>query len=115
MIEVYGIKNCNTVKKALTWLDEHAIEYTFHDYKKEGVDEKKLKAWTKELGWEILLNRKGTTWRRFPDEVKEGINQTKAIKLMIENPSAIKRPLIDNGNSRIVGFDEEMYLSYFKD
>lgn len=114
MVDVYGIKNCNTVKKALTWLDDKGIEYTFHDYKKEGADEKKLKAWVKELGWETLLNRKGTTWRKFPDDVKEGINQTKAIKLMIENTSVIKRPLIDNGKSRIVGFDEEEYKTYFK-
>ncbi len=113
MIDIYGIKNCNTVKKALQWLDEQEIEYTFHDYKKEGVNEKQLKVWVKELGWETLLNRKGTTWRRLPEDKKDNINQTKAIQLMLENPSIIKRPLIDNGQSRIVGFDEEEYRAFF--
>ena len=113
MLDIYGIKNCNTVKKALDWLDAHNIAYTFHDYKKEGVDEKKLKAWVKELGWETLLNRQGTTWRKLPDDIKEGINHSKALQLMIENPSIIKRPLIDNGKQRIVGMDETVYERYF--
>jgi len=113
MIVMYGIKNCNTVKKARRWLEDHNIEYEFHDYKKDGIDAKKLREYTKEFGWETLLNRKGTTWRKLPDEVKENVNQTKAIKIMLENSSVIKRPLIDTGKKQIVGFNEEDYEAFF--
>ncbi|MDH5692103.1 MAG: ArsC family reductase [Gammaproteobacteria bacterium] len=113
MTDVYGIKNCGTVKKALNWLDENGIEYTFHDYKKEGVDETKLKSWVKELGWESLLNRRGLTWRKLSDEEKSGINQGNAIKIMLEKPSIIKRPLIIANREKLLGFDEDEYQKFF--
>lgn len=106
---VYGIKNCETVKKALTWLDKHKIEYVFHDYKKEGISEAKLKEWTKQVGWESLVNRKGMTWRQLDDATKESvISATPAIKLMKEKTSVIKRPLVERGGKVVaLGFDEK--------
>ncbi len=109
MITLYGIPNCDTMKKARTWLDKHHIEYVFHDYKKLGVPEKELKRWVKDLGWETLLNRKGTTWRKLDESIKENINQTSAIKLMLENPSIIKRPVLDVDGKLEAGFSDESY------
>lgn len=113
MTTVYGIKNCDTMKKVRRWLDEHNVAYDFHDYKKEGVDEKSLRGWCKKLGWETLLNRRGTTWRKLPDKVKDNIDEKTAIKIMLEQPSIIKRPLIKTGNQFIVGFDEQKYSDHF--
>lgn len=104
MHTMYGIKNCETVKKARKWLEENQIEYDFYDYKSQGVEEKKLKSWAKELGWETLLNTKGMTWRKLPDEAKQNLTEAKAIQLMMEHPSVIKRPIVDTGKIRIVGF-----------
>ncbi|MDX1812834.1 MAG: ArsC family reductase [Gammaproteobacteria bacterium] len=109
MTTVYGIKNCDTMKKARRWLDEHNVAYEFHDYKKEGIDEKTLTAWCKKLGWETLLNRRGTTWRKLPDKTKDNINEKSAIKLMLEQPSIIKRPVLKQGSNYLVGFDEQEY------
>jgi len=108
---VYGIKNCNTVKTALDWLDRHNIAYTFHDYKKRGVTAAKLTDWIKQVGWESLVNKRGTTWKQLEDSVKEGVtNQATAIALMIEKTSVIKRPLIEvDGNVVALGFDENLY------
>ena len=109
MITIYGIKNCDTMKKARRWLDEHNVAYDFHDYKKDGIDEKTLKAWSKKLGWETLLNRRGTTWRKLPDKIKDNINEKSAIKVMLEQPSIIKRPVLKSGSHYLVGFDEQDY------
>jgi arsenate reductase len=110
---VYGIKNCDTMKKARRWLDEHNVAYEFHDYKKDGIDEKTLQGWCKKLGWETLLNRRGTTWRKLPDKVKDNINEKAAINVMLENPSIIKRPVIKAGSEYLVGFDELEYRKAF--
>ena len=105
-IHFYGIPNCDTVKKARTWLDSKGIAYTFHDYKKEGADPAKLQAWVDAKGWEVLLNRAGTTFRKLPDADKQGIDATKAIGLMVEQPSVIKRPVIEHPGGLLVGFKE---------
>jgi arsenate reductase (glutaredoxin) len=104
---VYGIKNCDTVKKALTWLDENKIKYAFHDYKSKGITDGKLKEWAKQVGWESLVNRKGMTWRQLDDKTKEGVTSaSSAIALMKEKTSVIKRPLIENGSEVLtLGFD----------
>ncbi|WP_455218850.1 ArsC family reductase [Kaarinaea lacus] len=109
MTTIYGIKNCDTMKKALRWLDEHNIAYEFHDYKKDGIDEKTLKQWCKKVGWEILLNRRGTTWRKLPDKVKDNIDENSAIKIMLEQPSVIKRPVLIKGSKYQVGFSDQEY------
>ena len=113
---VYGIKNCNTVKKGLEWLTKNKIDFEFHDYKAKGITPAKLKSWSKQVGWESLVNKKGTTWRQLDDSVKEKItNQKEAIALMEEKTSVIKRPLIEvDGNVVALGFDEDAYKKAFK-
>src|SRR5712675_1238257 len=108
-ITIYGIKNCDTMKKARAWLDGHGVAYGFHDYKTEGVAKDKLKRWSDELGWETLLNRAGTTFRKLPDADKEGLNERKALALMLAQPSMIKRPVLDLGGKLLVGFKPETY------
>jgi arsenate reductase len=108
-ITIYGIKNCDTMKKARAWLDGHGVAYEFHDYKIAGAPKEKLKAWAGELGWESLLNRAGTTFRKLPDADKEGLNERKALALMLEQPSMIKRPVLDVGGKLLVGFKPEVY------
>jgi Spx/MgsR family transcriptional regulator len=112
---VYGIKNCNTVKKALDWLKENNIEFEFHDYKAKGISESKLKEWSKQVGWESLVNKKGTTWRQLEDSIKDNVaNQTQAIALMKDKTSVIKRPLIEqDGKVVALGFDEQTYSKAF--
>ena len=105
MITIYGIPNCDTMKKARKWLAEHDIEYHFHNYKKEGLDESLLRAWVDELGWEALLNKRGMMWRKLDDETKSSIDEASAIRVMLEMPSIIKRPVLDVGESRYVGFN----------
>lgn len=112
-ITIYGIKNCDTMKKARVWLDQHRIPYHFHDYKADGAPRAKLQDWCAELGWETLLNRNGTTFRGLPDSRKAGLDQTKAIALMAENPAMIKRPVLDLGHRTIVGFKPEVYAAAF--
>src|ERR1700761_2149854 len=106
---IYGIKNCDTMKKARGWLDSHGVTYEFHDYKTEGAPKDKLKAWTGEVGWETLLNRAGTTFRKLPDADKDGLNERKALALMLAQPSMIKRPVLDLGNQVLAGFRPEIY------
>jgi Spx/MgsR family transcriptional regulator len=108
-ITLYGIPNCDTVKKARRWLDDAGIRYEFHDYKKKGITEAKLKAWSKASDWELLLNRRGTTWRKLDETQRENLTQAKAIKLMKEHTSMIKRPVIEGGKTLLVGFDEQTY------
>ncbi len=108
-LTLYGIPNCDTIKKARRWLESKGIEYRFHDYRKDGLEKSMLEAWTKELGWEALLNRRGTTWRKIPEEAKSAINAERAISLMLEQPAMIKRPLLDTGNQMLLGFSEQEY------
>ena len=108
-ITIYGIKNCDTMKKARAWLDSHGVAYDFHDYKTAGIAKDKLKGWSDELGWETLLNRAGTTFRKLPDADKEGLNERKALALMLAQPSMIKRPVLDLGGKLLVGFKPEIY------
>jgi len=108
-ITMYGIKNCDTIKKARTWLDEHGIPYAFHDYKAEGVDAARLARWSGMVGWEVLLNRAGTTFRKLPDADREGIDAGKATALMLAQPSMIKRPVLEYPGGILVGFKPENY------
>jgi Spx/MgsR family transcriptional regulator len=109
VITLYGIPNCDTMKKARAWLADNDIEYAFHDYKKAGIDEQRLRAWAGELGWQALLNTRGMMWRKVPQDVKDGIDEASAIRLMLETPSIIKRPVLDTGDARYVGFKPEEY------
>jgi arsenate reductase len=109
MITLYGIPNCDTMKKARRLLDDNGVEYTFHDYKKLGVPEKNLRNWVKQAGWDTVLNRRGTTWRKLDDEVKDTVDAESAIQIMLENPSIIKRPVLESGGLLLVGFRESDY------
>jgi len=114
-ITIYGIKNCDTMKKARAWLDDHGVKYDFHDYKAAGIDRAKLETWSKKAGWETLLNKAGTTFRKLPDADKEGLTEAKAIKLMLAQPSVIKRPVLElSGGKILVGFKPESYASAVK-
>jgi arsenate reductase (glutaredoxin) len=113
-VTIYGIKNCDTMKKARTWLDTAGVQYAFHDYKTAGIDKAQLERWSKAVGWETLLNRAGTTFRKLPDKDKEGLTAAKAIKLMLEQPSMIKRPVLETGKALLVGFKPEDYKAAFK-
>ena len=113
MVEIYGIPNCDTIKKARKWLIEHDIEYQFHDYKKEGADSVLLKQWSETEGWETLLNRRGTTWRKLPEDVKAGVDESSSIQLMVDNPSMIKRPVLITDGEVTVGFSETVYQELF--
>jgi len=109
-ITIYGIKNCDTMKKARAALDKKRVAYDFHDYKAKGVDKAKLEGWAKKVGWETLLNRAGTTFKKLPDQDKQGLTEKKAIALMLAQPSMIKRPVLELGGGRIlVGFKPEEY------
>lgn len=109
MTTMYGIPNCDTVKKARAWLDKHRIAYEFHDYRKQGIDAATLKKWCEEFGYEQVLNQKGTTWRKLDDAQRANMTQAKAIRLMQEYPSVIRRPLLDTGRRRLLGFSEVDY------
>lgn len=106
---IYGIKNCDTMKKARAFLDHAGVAYDFHDYKTQGVSEAKLRSWAKEVGWEKLLNRAGTTFRKLPEADREGLTEAKAIALMLAQPSMIKRPVLETGGRILVGFKPDEY------
>ena len=109
-ITIYGIKNCDTMKKARAWLDKRGVDYAFHDYKTAGIERAQLEQWAKQVGWDTLLNRAGTTFRKLPDKDKNGVDAKKAIALMLEQPSMIKRPVLDLGRGKLlVGFSPEAY------
>jgi len=108
-ITIYGIKNCDTMKKARTWLDQHKVAYDFHDYKTAGIDKPVLEGWAKKVGWEVLLNKSGTTFKKLPDAKKEKLDDKKAIALMLDQPSMIKRPVLEAKRKLIVGFKPETY------
>ena len=109
MTTLYGIPNCDTIKKARKWLNDNGIDYEFHDYKKLGVPEKELKAWVKKLGWEILLNKRGSTWRKLDEKVKSSVDEKTAIQIMLNNPSIIKRPILIKTKNILVGFKTDEY------
>ena len=111
MRTLYGIPNCDTVKKARAWLSDAGIPHEFHDYKKAGIDEARLRRWSAEAGWEKLLNRAGTTFRKLPDADKTGLDEDKAIALMLAQPSMIRRPVVEGGDTLLVGFDSDTWLA----
>ena len=113
-ITIYGIKNCDTMKKARTWLESQGVAYDFHDYKATGIDRARLEGWVKELGWETVLNRAGTTFRALPDQSKQTLDAAKAVDLMLEQPSMIKRPMLDLGDRRLAGFKPDLYQAALK-
>jgi arsenate reductase len=107
---LYGIRNCDTMKKAWTWLDDHHVAYSFHDYKKSGIDRATLERWSDSIGWEALLNRAGTTFRKLPDAAKADLTRDKAIDLMIAQPSMIKRPVLESDGTLLAGFKPDAYV-----
>lgn len=111
VLTLYGIPNCDTVKKARVWLGEHGIDHVFHDYKKSGVDPATLGLWVDEHGWEVVLNRAGTTFRKLPEADRTELDRDKAITLMLSQPSMIKRPVLDLGGRRLVGFKPDAYAA----
>jgi arsenate reductase (glutaredoxin) len=113
-VTIYGIKNCDTMKKARAWLDQRGVAYAFHDYKTAGIERDRLDGWAQKVGWEILLNRAGTTFKKLPDKDKESITEKKALALMVAQPSMIKRPVLDIGGKLLVGFKPEQYEKAFK-
>jgi arsenate reductase len=112
-IKMYGIKNCQTMKKAMTWLESHKIDFAFHDYKKLGIDEVTLTEWLSQKPWDEVINKRGTTWRKLSDEDKTDIDPAKAIQLMLANTSLIKRPALNVAGKLYLGFDEALYQSIF--
>nr|AGU11228.1 ArsC family [uncultured organism] len=113
MVTIYGIKNCDTMKKARTWLDDNGIAYRFHDYKSDGIDRPHLEAWTDAKGWETILNRAGTTFRKLDEAERADLDRGKAIRLMQAQPSLIKRPVLETEDSVTVGFKPEVYADLF--
>ncbi len=112
-ITIYGIKNCDTMKKAWTWLDDKGVAYQFHDYKKAGIDRDTLTGWVDKLGWEVLLNRAGTTFKKLPDAAKADIDRDRAIALMLEKPTLIKRPVLERDGLIEIGFSPDRYAQLF--
>jgi len=112
-VKLHGIRNCNTMKKAWTWLDQKGVAYDFHDYKKQGIDRATLERWAGQVGWEVLLNRAGTTFRALPEADKVDLTPAKAIDLMLTQPSMIKRPVLEADGVLLVGFKPEAYAARF--
>lgn len=108
---LYGIRNCDTMKKARGWLDQHGVAYRFHDYKAEGLERARLEGWVRRLGWEALLNRAGTTFRRLPEAEKAGLDEARAVELLLAQPAMIKRPVLEAGDILMVGFKPERYAA----
>jgi arsenate reductase len=113
MTTIYGIKACDTMVKARAWLGEHGVAYAFHDYKSQGIDRGRLEGWARQVGWEVLLNRSGTTFRKLADADKADLTQDKAIGLMLAQPSMIKRPVLEGDGELTVGFKPEIYAARF--
>ena len=114
MTTLYGIPNCDTIRKAKRWLQDNQVEFQFHDFRKDGLDKAQLQAWVEELGWEVLLNKRGTTWRKVSDEQKAKIDKDSAIELLLAEPAMIKRPVLDLGARRVVVFQADEYEAHFK-
>lgn len=113
-VKIYGIKTCDTMKKARDWLDSHGVTYDFHDYKAAGIDRPRLEGWVREMGWETVLNRAGTTFRKVPEANRQNLDAAKAIALMLDQPSMIKRPVLDVDGQLLVGFKPDQYAAAFK-
>ncbi|WP_332686897.1 ArsC family reductase [Bosea sp. (in: a-proteobacteria)] len=113
MVTLYGIRNCDTMKKAWSWLDANHVAYEFHDYRAAGIDRARLEAWCRELGWERVLNKASTTFRALPEADKQGLDADKAVALMLAQPTMIKRPVLDLGERRLLGFKPELYAAAF--
>ncbi|MGH8693244.1 MAG: ArsC family reductase [Burkholderiales bacterium] len=114
MTTIFGIKNCATMKKAFAWLDNHGVRYDFHDYKAAGIDLARLNDWSQRVGWETLLNTRGTTWRKLTPAQQANLDENRALRLLVENPSLIKRPVLENGKDLLVGFAPERYGNAFR-
>lgn len=112
-IIMYGIKNCDTIKKARKYLDTHQIDYHFHDFREDGINPIQLSAWAAELGWEALLNKRSTTWRNLPDETKQNINEVLALMVMEDQPTLVKRPVLELSDRVLIGFNEKTYTDVF--
>lgn len=112
--KVYGIRNCDTMKKAFAWLEARKVDYDFHDYKKEGINPPKLKEWAARAGWEKLANTRGPTWRKIPDAQKANLNEARALALLAQNTSAIRRPIVEHKGKLLVGFDPAEYEAEFE-
>ncbi len=113
-VTLYGIRNCDTMKKTRAWLDAKGVAYVFHDYKAQGIDRARLEGWTRSVGWEALLNRAGTTFRKLSDADKAGLDEGRALALMLDQPSMIKRPVLDIGGQLLVGFKPDLYEAAFR-
>lgn len=113
-MKLYGIKNCDTVRKARRWLDDNGIAYDFHDFKKDGLDETLLARWEQAVGWEALINKRGTTWRKLPDELRDNLGARTAHQLMLDNPSIIKRPVVESGDNVSVGFSADAWAERYR-
>ena len=113
MTTLYGIPNCDTIKKARKWLTSHGVNYDFHDYKKQGINETLLRSWVNSEGWETLLNRRGMMWRKLSQDQRDNINEQNALKLMLSTPSIIKRPVLVMRDKILIGFDETKYMDLF--
>jgi Spx/MgsR family transcriptional regulator len=114
MTTLYGIKNCDTIKKARKWLESQSIDYHFHDFRQDGLDEKLLRGWVQELGWETLVNKRSTTWKQLGASTRDTMTEASAVKTMLENPTLIKRPVLDMGSQRHVGFSPADYRNHFE-
>ena len=114
MITIYGIRNCDTMKKAMKWLDANSIVYTFHDYKKSGIDTTTLSSWADALSWEVLVNKRGTTWRQLDDKTKEATHEKNVAALLCEHPAMIKRPILKQNKSLTLGFSKDNYDKLFR-
>ena len=110
---MYGINNCDTIKKAKSWLNEHHIDFDFHDYKKLGIEHSQLTLWVQQLGWEQLINKRGTSWRKLDESSKQNMDDQLAVTVMMDNPSIIKRPLLVMGEQKILGFNQQQYQQLF--
>lgn len=113
MITLYGIKNCDTVRKARRWLEQHAIDYRFHDLRDDGLTRARLSAWDRDLGWEALLNRRSTTWRQLPATQRDGLDRATALDLMLKHPTLIRRPVLEIDKRHYVGFKDDQYAQLF--
>lgn len=113
MITLYGIKNCDTVKKARKWLDQHGVEYRFHDFREDGLDQDTVRGWLEELGWETLVNRRSTSWKALDEQTRQNMDTQTALSAIMEQPTLIKRPLLDTGHERFTGFSAASYQTIF--
>lgn len=113
MTTLYGIKNCDTVKKARKWLEAEGVDYRFHDFREDGIEKKQVEAWVKELGWDVVVNKRSTSWKALEEEQRSGMNDSTAVKAILAQPTLIKRPLLDTGKTRHTGFKPAQYSELF--